>query len=69
MREPISVFYRSKSFDEFIEESILLRNEMRAIREKTSVDALQIERLIQLQEDIKKSINKLVDHVCSNKTY
>lgn len=68
LRKRITTYYRNKSFDEFVEEAILLRNEMRSIREKLPEDTQQIGRLIQLQEDIKLAINKLVDHACKNKT-
>ena len=64
---PVKVFFRDQSFDAFIEEAIVLRKEMEALREK-AFTAATMERLIVLQEEIKKCINKIYDHVCQNKT-
>ena len=56
---PLYVFYRNKSFDEFVDECIALRKEMRAIRETIPLDSLGIGRLLAIQEDIKSAIIKL----------
>ncbi len=56
---PLHVFYRNKSFDEFVDECIALRKEMRAIRETIPLDSLGIARLLAIQEEIQAAIIKL----------
>ena len=68
--DPVNIFYRNKSFDEFVEEIVRLRNELQAIRERMPADprgfeVLILEKIIQ----IKTSINKLADYVRDNSNY
>jgi len=58
---PLHVFYRNKSFDEFVDECIALRKEMRTIRETMPMDSLGVARLLAIQENIQTSITKLLD--------
>jgi hypothetical protein len=58
---PLYVFYRNKSFDEFVDECIALRKEMRTIRETMPLDSLGIARLLAIQENIQSSIIKLAN--------
>ena len=64
--KPVRVFFRNQSFDAFIDEAIALRKEMESLRGKAFTSAT-MERLIVLQEEIKKCINKIYDHVSQNK--
>jgi len=64
---PVRVFYRDQSFDAFVEEAIVLRNEMQAVREKGPLTSDGERRLITLQEEIKRCINKIFDHVTQNR--
>jgi hypothetical protein len=66
MGKPLGLFYRNKSFDLFVDECILLRNEMRLIREKMPPDSSGIDRLLTILENINQLIAKLVDHVCKD---
>lgn len=53
--------YRNRSFDAFVEEMILLRKEMEDIGKKISLTTDNELRLLQIQEEIKININKLID--------
>ncbi len=64
---PLHVFYRNKSFDEFVDECIALRKEMRTIRETMPLDSLGIARLLAIQENIQTLITKLANDARSNK--
>ena len=59
--QPLYVFFRCKSFDEFVDECIPLREEMRAIRETIPLDSLGIARILANQEKIQSLMTKLVD--------
>lgn len=61
LSEPIVLYYRNKSFDEFVQEAILLRNEIQFIRGQLPINLEKAGQLIKLQEDIKECINKIVD--------
>ena len=65
--KPVRTFYRDQSFDAFIEEAIALRNEMQAEWDKGPFTPEGERRLITLQEEIKKCINKIFDYVTQNK--
>lgn len=65
--KPVRVFYRDQSFDAFIDEVIVLRKDMEAIRQGGPFSLEGERRLIALQEEIKKCINKIFDHVCQNR--
>jgi len=64
--EPITLFYRDQSFDAFIEEAIVLRKEMRSLREELPFTDEGEQRLIALEGEIKLCINKIFDHVRQN---
>lgn len=66
--KPVRVFYRDQSFDAFIDEVIVLRKEMQNVLGKGPFSTEDERRLINLQEEIKKYINKIFDHVCQNRT-
>jgi|SRR5579872_394583 len=59
--KPVKVFYRNKSFDEFMGEAILLRKELREIREKMPLGGVNEQRLLMLMEQIKETINRIAD--------
>jgi len=65
--KPVRVFCRDQSFDAFIEEAIALRKEMQAVREGGPFTPEGERRLITLQEEIKKCINKIFDHGSQNR--
>ena len=65
LKSPFLV-YRNRAFDQFVEEVVLLRKEMQEIREKTVLTKEYEIRLIQLYEELKNSINKLID-ICLQK--
>ena len=64
--KPLGLFYRNQSMDELINECITLRKEMQVIRETAPHDAEKLIKLIGIQEDIKRIINKLADE-CMHK--
>lgn len=59
--KPIIVHYRNKSFDDFVNEAVLLREEIQTIRTRMPLSKDNEERLIELAAKIKEGINKLVD--------
>jgi len=63
LNKPVSIFYRSQSFDAFIEEAIALRKEMETMRQGGMFTPDGEKRLIALQEEIKQCINKIYDYV------
>ena len=65
--KPIRVYYRDQSFDAFVGEAIELRKEMEKIREGGTFSPEGERQLIALQEEIKKCINKIFDHVRQNR--
>jgi hypothetical protein len=60
LKSPFDI-YRNRAFDQFVEEVVLLRKEMQEIRQKRILMTEDEVRLIQLLEQIKDSINKLID--------
>ncbi len=65
--KPVAIFYRSKSFDEFIDEAISLRAEMEAIRKDQPLSKENEERVIELMKRVKEKISQLVD-ICLQKS-
>jgi len=65
----ITLFYRNKSFDEFIDEGIRLRNEMRALREELPVATPDLSALIALQEEAKTILIQIFNHVRQNRKH
>ena len=63
----ITIFYRNKSFDEFLDEAIRLRNEMQTVREKLPAAIPDLSVLIALQEKIKTILIQIFNHVRQNK--
>ena len=57
----IHVYYRNKSFDDFMPEAILLRRELQSIREQFPDDEISKTRLISLIEEIKETVNRIAD--------
>ena len=55
---PVTLYYRNKSFDDFIAECIALRNEMQVIREIASFSEADKRHLIILQEEIKEKLTQ-----------
>jgi hypothetical protein len=55
----IRVCYRNRSMDMLVDECIALRKEMQAIREAWPDGALELDRLIAIQDEIQSIINKL----------
>jgi len=62
--DPVTVYHRNKSFDEFVNEIISLRRELQEMRKFFSKE--KEEQAIVLITQIKESINKLADHVRQN---
>lgn len=62
---PIVIYYRNKSFDEFMDTSIELRREIQDLLRQPLTMANE-ERLIQLYREIKEGINQIMDQ-CSPK--
>lgn len=60
LKSPFDI-YRNRAFDQFVEEVILLRKEMQEIRQKGILMTENAIHFIQLHEQIKDSINKLID--------
>ncbi len=60
LKSPFDI-YRNSSFDAFVEEMILLRKEMEDIVKKISLTTENQLRLLQIHEEIKLSINKMID--------
>jgi hypothetical protein len=58
---PVEIAVRNESFDDFIEEIILLRKELGTIRKEGGFTPEQLEKIIRVQEDIKSIINKIVE--------
>ena len=61
LQKPVIVAVRNRSFDLFIDEMIMLRKEMGAIRESAWLSPQQKERLIAIQEEIRNLINKIAE--------
>ena len=66
LQKPVIVAIRNQSFDHFIDEMIVLRKEMGAIREKTWLSPEQKERVIGIHEEIRILINKIAE-LCTPK--
>jgi len=67
LEEPVIFFYRSKSFDEYVVEAIILRKELQELRKMAPWDKSNEERLLLLLEQIKENTNKLADCVLENR--
>jgi hypothetical protein len=65
--KPVTVIYRDRSLDEFMNELILLREAMEAILVNPNPCEGKDDRLLELYEAIKEKINQSADHVCKNK--
>lgn len=65
----ITVFYRNKSFDDFIEEAILLRRSLEDISGKIILNEAEREYFFRIVKEIKESINQLAEDVRKNKLY
>jgi hypothetical protein len=68
LRKPVTLLYRNQSFDVFVDEAIALRAEMERVRKDLPFSMENEIRLILLQEEVKKCIYKIFDHVCKNKS-
>jgi hypothetical protein len=60
LKSPFDI-YRNRSFDAFVDEMILLRQEMREIGQRSFLTKENELRLVQIHEEIKDRINKLID--------
>jgi hypothetical protein len=60
LRYPFQI-HRNRAFDRFTEEMIELRKEMQEIRRKMFITKENEIRLIELHEEIKDKLNKLID--------
>jgi len=68
--DPVTIFYRNKSFDEFVEEVVLLRNQLQDLCARLPPEPRGYEVLIlELIVKMKASINKLADYVRENSNY
>jgi hypothetical protein len=65
LKSPFLV-HRNRAFDQFVEEVLLLRKEMHDFREQTRLTTENEIRITRLHEEIKNSINKLID-LCMQK--
>jgi hypothetical protein len=66
--DPVVIFYRNVSFDEFINEAILLREGLEEMRSKFQLSGQNDEAFINLMLEIKDKIDKLFDHVCKDQS-
>lgn len=64
--KPISIFYRDKALDEFLQEAILLRRRFEELIANAIMTEEDSRLIIQKIEEIKENINKIFDHVCKN---
>lgn len=62
--DPVTIYYRNKSLDEFVTETIALRKELQEISQHFSID--KEARGMSLISQIKETINKLADYACTN---
>lgn len=60
-KKRVSIYYRNKSFDDFVDVAIELRNELRRIGEKNFFSPGGEEEFLQLVKHIQLAIDKLVD--------
>jgi hypothetical protein len=60
LEDPVEIAVRNESFDDFVGEIIQLRKEMTSLR-KEAAFAPALEKIIQVQEDIKSIINKIIE--------
>ncbi|MHA4811772.1 hypothetical protein ACX0G9_26990 [Flavitalea flava] len=60
-QKPVRTYYRNKSFDEFVDVAIELRNELRRIGDKKWLTFEGEVEFLQLVNHIQVAINKLVD--------
>jgi hypothetical protein len=67
MGMPITVYYRNKSFDEFVAEGVRIRREIKQIQESGILSKEGEERLLLLIGQIDHNLNILSDHVRQNK--
>ena len=58
---PVTMFYRDKAFDAFVQEAIALRNYLQLLGPASA-------HFLPLLEQIKTCINKIYDHVRQNKS-
>jgi len=65
--EPVTVFYRSKSFDEALPEVILLRKELHAVCAHAPFDKANQEKVIAIMEAIMERIDKMAENVLENR--
>ena len=66
LREPINLSHRNKSFDDFVDETVRLRKDLRNLLEGNVFSPERQEGLLQVLEKIKLATYKLADHVCKN---
>ena len=66
LREPVIVSHRNKSFDDFVDETVRLRKELRSLLEQDLFPAERQEGLLAVLEKIKFATYQLADHVCKN---
>ncbi|HEY4287975.1 MAG TPA: hypothetical protein VGN00_12810 [Puia sp.] len=67
MGAPVTVYYRNKSFDEFVAEGVRIRREIKQLLEKDGLSKESEERLLLLIGQISHNLNNLTDHVRKNK--
>lgn len=61
LQRPIVIATRNASFDRLIDEIILLRQELSALRQGIVFTTEQKARMVQIQEDIRVLINKIAE--------
>jgi hypothetical protein len=66
--KPVTVLYRNRSLDAFIDEAIALRTEMQQVRKGLTFSKENEIRLILLHDQANKCIYKIFEHVCQNKS-
>jgi hypothetical protein len=67
LRGPVTVYYRDKAYDEFIETAIQLRNGLEALAASETFSDEEKDELIQKMDKIKEQLNKIYDYVRQNK--
>jgi hypothetical protein len=61
LEEPVQMIIRNGSFDYFVDEIIVLRKEMKLIRQQVPLPPDMQTRLVELQEETQTYINKIAD--------
>lgn len=65
--KPVTVLYRNRSLDDFIESAVQIRKELKLIVSKDSLNNVEKEELRRKMDSIEKNLIKVVD-ICSQES-